>query len=550
MENHQEEAAVVGLQQLAKRAPPTSTVALAAADATKRARILLHKKKAPSCVDDDEPAEQQPGGSAAGVGDDDDVSPALLFAHLGTDEIQHILKFQSHSDRLSLVLTCKRWEAIVERWCQSALEDVLRHHHHQLPGSTPTRITGDNNNTNNNQVSSHRRAIQSTMRHPLYHVELPAEDVPLFHACRTLAVSPTSEDQLAIADVPFVSLDSSTDAVERFAFKVVLWDLSRKQVVHTIHHEIAPEEHEQGGNYTLQLLWLPNDLLATCSPASICVWSTVTGQMLHMYRHQRKPTQTVFPRDHYIGDMMQKFVVGQDETTILFVADRNSVYLLDARSDGLVQSVLLLSAAGNTRISTPPPGIDHTMSIMDMRVCDNKYLTILVSKASDGSRGVLVFDLQDYSRLHYLEGNYSSIMNTAAFPRYLLATRVDRVDANSDDTCCFVDVLDLTEKGILSRRKIVPLGSSTTDVLAAFGNRIFVQDMLVSSTKIMVYNFITGERECTLTSNVDISVFPKSAIVAPKRCELMVGLDEVEDGCVVTVFSLLNINDNNGGGGN
>ena len=428
--------------------------------------------------------------------------PSLLSL-LGNDEIQAILQFHSHHDRLVLALTCKRWLTQVEWWCQSTLQKFTRLHrlHRRLPPGTAAL----------GNSASYRQELHYIVTHPLHRVNLSGN--PCLEGCRSLALSP-SEEHLAISDI---ALDGSR---ERYFYKVILWDLCWENVLQTIRHEIVPSEHTMGGNYQLQIFWLPGDLLVTCSPASICVWFALTGQMLHMYRHNEKAAR---PPAHEA--MMRSFAT-KDGTMILFVAEDASIYMFDAQS-GLAQMVRRLNNKG---------------AMLDMLVCQDNHLVARLTK-NFNSVGLLVFDLLDRARDQFLVGKYRKIKAGSAPQKSVLALRVDGVDPDTARASSFIEVLDWATEGVLSCRTSISVTSVGADIIATDGNRFVVHDLL-SPKKIMVCNSVTGALEASFTVDGNVSHFADGIIVARKRRELIIGLDGANetDSTVVIAFSLLNIN--------
>jgi hypothetical protein len=142
---------------------------------------------------------------------------------------------------------------------------------------------------------------------------------------------------------------------------------------------------------------------------------------------------------------------------ILFLADNTSVHASDTRN-GLVQDNVIVGTGGG-------------MLMCELWVYENTYLIVRLSKASK-NMGLLVFHLEHPSRPQFLPGNYSSISLATHPSRSVLALRIDE-DDGTRRTRCFVDVMEFSDSGTLSRIKTVPLASSTTNVLAAVENLFF-----------------------------------------------------------------------------
>lgn len=432
------------------------------------------------------------------------ASDATLVTFLGVDEIQLILKFLCEDDLLRLALVCKFLESQVEELHSVFLQNVWNHHKLTRPAQSMSR------------KGSFRRELHFTMKNPLYRVYLPQNKG--IWGCRTLALSP-SEDQLAIADIAIEQLCNNQDA-----YKVILWDLSRKEVVQTIHHAIVPAEHLHDGNYDLKLFWMPNDLLVTCSPASICVWSVLTGHMRHCYCRYRGLAAPSLRQDNF--DMMRSFVL-KDDKKIFFLAGKNSVHTFDIQN-GLVQERFFSFSSVKTKMR-------------DLVVCQNSFLIVLLY-AESRNQGLLVVNLERSSKVQFFPGNYSNIFQGPPSSRWVFAFRIDRT-AQKGTIRYSIDILDVNDSGILFRRKAVPFASATTQILTASDEQFFARD-LVNSNKIMVVNSLTGEFESPLNCSDQASFFSQSTVVAPKRKELMVGLDSsAESGsATAAVFSLLAVN--------
>lgn len=144
-----------------------------------------------------------------------------------------------------------------------------------------------------------------------------------------------------------------------------------------------------------------------------------------------------------------------------------------------------------------------------MVVCDN-MLIVLRAELTDENyllpnefhpEGIYVFDLEDFSQKHFLDGEYDYLVKAADDERTVLAFRAR--DAH-------IDLLAL-EKGHLSRKFSFSLPSyeevTSYHILLVYQSYVYVfayryryREGNEDSTRIEVYNILNGERVCMFGS--------------------------------------------------